>query len=275
LVFRHDQRLMWAISLVLILLLSFSGVGLLQRSPRFSASWIISGLAFLGFAVYFIRLLRTFRDVIAVSPQGAWKLSPQGSYTFIAWDDLDGVRERMRNLALIAKDGRQIKLDYQLEDFARLREFVVHYMAQVAHPQSHGERVFHRTWMGKGTLLSLAGAGFLFAGMNYLKGQHAASLFLFGVSILTLLAALRDPSLLVVGHDGIEIQSPLGSRNIPFRAISGIRLVNRQHDGYFWSIVVIDRKTGGPLRLFRFREGPVALRDSLHAAWVSARRKAV
>jgi len=40
--------------------------------------------------------------------------------------------------------------------------------------------------------------------------------------------------------------------------------------GNVWAAVIINRQNGKPIKLFRFREGSIALRDALQSAWKAA-----
>ena len=67
------------------------------------------------------------------------------------------------------------------------------------------------------------------------------------------------------------ITYPGWKQNIDFRTISGISLTDiAVGKGNVWAAVIINRQNDKPIKLFRFREGSIALRDALQSAWKAA-----
>ena len=85
----------------------------------------------------------------------------------IAWCDVANVNADDTQQRLVLSDAtgdRSIRLEYQLENFGRLREFVLSHAAAPTHLHASGTNVFHRTWINKGILLSGTTCFFLLHG---------------------------------------------------------------------------------------------------------------
>jgi hypothetical protein len=219
--------------------------------------------------------LRSFgrlRDSVAVNSEGIWYLPRKGEPTFIAWGDVATVSAQDTQQRLVLRDEtsrRCIRLEYQLKDFGQLRDFVLHHTeATRLHAPATG--VFHRTWINKGILLGATVAFLSFAWLSLHQGQPVPSLFFVGFAGLFLVALARDPTRVVITREGVVIKYLGWKRTIPFDAISAITLTDVQDRGNVWAAVIIERRQSGPLKLFRFREGSIALRDALDSTWRSA-----
>jgi hypothetical protein len=109
-----------------------------------------------------------------------------------------------------------------------------------------------------------------FAWLSLHQGQPVPSLLFIGVAGLFLVALARDPTRVVITRETVVVKYLGWKRTIPFDTISGIVLADVQDRGNVWAAVIIERRQGGPLKLFRFREGSIALREALDSAWRSA-----
>lgn len=219
--------------------------------------------------------LRSFgrlRDSVAVDSEGIWYLPRKGESTFIAWREVGSVsaQDTQQRLVLLdATGGRRIRLEYQLEDFGRLRDFVLHH-TEATRLRAPVTGVFHRTWINKGILLGVTLVSLSFAWLSLHQGQPVPSLLFVGVAGLFLVALTRDPTRVVITREAVVVKYLGWKRTIPFDTISGIVLADVQDRGNVWAAVIIERRQGGSLKLFRFREGSIALREALDSAWRSA-----
>jgi hypothetical protein len=69
----------------------------------------------------------------------------------------------------------------------------------------------------------------------------------------------------------VVIAYPGWRRTIDLHSITGISLKDiPDSKGNVWAAVIINRQNGKPIKLFRFREGSIALRDALQSAWHAA-----
>lgn len=222
------------------------------------------GVAVCGlFATLGMRSFGRLRNSVAVSSDGIWYLPRRGEPTFIAWFDVASVKANDTQQRLVLADGtghRSIRLEYQLTNFGKLREFVVGHTAAQTRLDANAPSIFHRSWINKGLLLFYAALFIFFA---YLSHVH----FLIGIACLLLGAITQDPLFLVITSDAAVIKYPGWERTIHFGSISGIELVDVYNRGNVWAAVVIKRKNKKPLKLYRFREGSLALHDALQTAW--------
>jgi hypothetical protein len=101
------------------------------------------------------------------------------------------------------------------------------------------------------------------------QGQPGLSLFFIGFAGLSLGAITPDPVSVEIMREAVVVEYPGWKRAIPFDAISSIALKDVHNRSNVWAAVVLERRQGKPIRLFRFREGSVALHDTLQSAWQS------
>jgi hypothetical protein len=229
-------------------------------------------VVFGSFAALCLRSFDRLRDSVAVNSEGIWYLPRKREPMFMAWADVARVRvqDTQQRLVLFDATGcRRIRLEYQLEDFGRLRDFVLRHTKAMRLREPTMD-VFHRTWINKCVLLGGAVPFLLFAWLSFHQGQPGPSLFFVGFAGLLLVALTRDPTRVVITREAVVIEYPGWKRTIPFDAISAIVLTDQQDRGNVWAAVIIKRRQVGPLKLFRFREGSIALRDALDSAWRSA-----
>jgi hypothetical protein len=220
------------------------------------------------FAALTLRSCVRFRDSIAANSDGIWYLPRKGESTFISWCDVASLKAHDTQQRLVLADAtgsRSIRLEYQLEDFGRLREFV---LTNTAHASP--ANVFHRTWINKVILLSGTVIFLVLAWLSHHQGQLGPSLFFIGFASLSLGAITQDPVGVEITREAVIVEYPGWKRTIPFDAISSITLKDVHNRGNVWAAVVIELRQGKPIRLFRFREGSVALHDTLQSAWQSA-----
>jgi hypothetical protein len=227
---------------------------------------------FAAFGLIAFRSSGRLRDTIAVNSDGIWYLSRSGQSTYIAWSDVASVKvlDTQQRLLLSDKsDSRRIRLEYQLEDFAKLRDFVLSHTTALTKPHSPRSNTFHRTWINKTVLLVFAGSSLLIAGLTV--GQPKVFVIAIGFAVAFLASLTQDPTTLQITKDAVVITYPGWKQNIDFRTISGISLTDiADGKGNVWAAVIINRQNDKPIKLFRFREGSIALRDALQSAWKAA-----
>jgi hypothetical protein len=231
------------------------------------------GAAILAAAgIFTFRSSGRFRDTIAVNADGIWYLSRSGESTYTAWSEVASIDARDTQQRLVLRDAsgsRRIRLEYQLEDFAKLRDFVLSHATSLQKPHGPSPTLFHRTWINK--CLLFGGAGFSFFLARFSVGQTGPmDIFVgFGVACLGLLS--QDPTTLEITKEAVVIAYPGWRRTIDLHSITGISLKDiPDGKGNVWAAVIINRQNGKPIKLFRFREGSIALRDALQSAWHAA-----
>jgi hypothetical protein len=217
-----------------------------------------------------LRIVRYSRDRIAVNSEGVWYLARNGPSSFMTWSNIAAVRadDTMQRLILTDTSGTiVIRAEYQLENFATLREFVLSHMPNAAGQASLSTRVFHRTWINK-IILTLLGLPFLAISVRcYREGVSDGFYITLAIGMYALLLISFDPVGLIVENGGLVIRYPLWKRSIPFESIAGIALQDVNSRGNVWAAVVLERKRKRSIKLFRYREGSIVLNDVLQSAW--------
>ena len=262
-------------SLISLGFMAFTLVERLTDAAHVPLAVVLLCVIVLGsFAALCLYNFRKLRESVAINSQGVWSLPTKGEPTFIAWRDVANVRADDTGQRLVLLDGTggsSIRLKYQLQDFGRLREFVLRHTAESARRCAPGVNVFHRTRINKVILLGFAVPCLFLARLGFHQGQPRASLFFIGLAGLIVASLTQDPTHAVITRDAVVIKYPGWKRVIPFHSISGIVLADQyDRNCNVWAAVIIERRQGRPLKLFRFREGSLALHDALYSAWRSA-----
>ena len=245
-------------------------MAVLHPSDRGSVAIAICSLvAFGGFSALTLRAFFRFRDSVAVNREGVLYLPKSGEPKFISWSDAD-VRADDTGQRLVITDQaktEKIRLEYQLENFSKLREIVLEHTASQIHRNAIGIRVFHRTWINK-IILATFSLVFLLLSVAFV-GQAAGgpSFFLLALGAAPVLLIVRDPLRVVITESAVVIEYPGWNRKIPFDSISGIEIKDVSDRGNTWAAVSIARKNQRPTMLYRFREGSLALSEALQSAW--------
>jgi hypothetical protein len=224
------------------------------------------------FATLALRAFHRFRDSVAVNADGVWYLPRKGEPTFIAWVDVANVKvdDPMQRLVLFDSTGsRRIRLEYQLENFGQLRDFVVAHTAS-DRLWSPAVNVFHCPWISKGVYLACAVLILILAWPNIHAGRVVPSCIPVGLAAMFLSGLTQDPTRIVIAADAIVIEYLGWRRTIPFNVIAGIDLADIRNRGNVWATVIIKRQRGRPIKVWRVREGSVSLHEALQSAWRAA-----
>jgi hypothetical protein len=223
------------------------------------------------FSALTLRSFRRLRDRVAANSEGIWYLPRKGEPTFIAWCNVASVKAddiQQRLVLCDATSGRSIRLEYQLANFGRLREFVLGHTAPAMRLHASDANIFHRTWINKGILLSATAFFLLLAWLSH-QSQLVPSVVFTAFAALSLWVVARDPVRVKIMREAVVIEYLGWKQTILFDAISRVSLTDVPMRGNVWVAVLIERRQGKPIRLFRFREGSVALHDALQSAYQS------
>jgi hypothetical protein len=273
LIFRFPSSLPWMMlgcSILGVAFMVFACVTWLAESNRYLPVLVFLCVVVCGpLSALALRSFCRLRDSIAVNDQGIWYLPRKGESTFIGWCEVARVMacDTQQRLVVVDSTGKSIRLEYQLEGFGRLREFVLgHTPLQTRLPRP-GETVFHRSWINKVMLLGSI-VVFLMAGWasNH-QGQPRAALAFIVFAVALLFSITSDPLRLLVGQQSVVIVYPGWERTVLFKDIDGISLADESLRGNVWAAVVINTLHGRPIKTYRFREGSLALYETLYAAW--------
>jgi hypothetical protein len=277
-VFRFSAGLAWLMltcSLLFFGLVAAAVVVQVADPDRISFPLVVICFFLFGtFSLLSIRSFSRFRDSVAVHAEGIWYLRRRGEATFLAWPEVAKIQANDTQQRLVLSDasgGRRIRLEYQLENFRKLREFVLSRASAPARAHAADTKVFRQAWINKGILLGLAG-GFLVAGEMTHQRKTASALYTAAIGVLMLGGITRDPTSLRITDDAVVIHYVGWKQTIEFQTITSISLEDIEGRGNVWTAVTIKREQGEPIQLFRFREGPIVLNDALQAAWKSAVR---
>ncbi len=107
---------------------------------------LIGTAEFRGFEVLFIGILRKWSDRVAVDDRGLWYLPHKRLPNLLRWEEIANVEARDIARRLIVGDApgvRRIKLEYQLENFDKLRDIVLE-RAAARRAQGSARSVFNR-----------------------------------------------------------------------------------------------------------------------------------
>jgi hypothetical protein len=206
------------------------------------------------------RFLRSSRARIAVNSEGIWRRQG-GSTDFLAWSDAASVRANDALQRLEITDGRDlttIRVEYQIGNFERLRDYILSHSTQQAQLEKVGMTVFHAASGNRIVYGAVAATLLFFAYLSQHHSGHTLVLPLL-IGVVLLFLVLREPRKVVIGHDGIAIQHIGYQQDIPFNSIAGVSIVDVRYHGNVWPGVVITTIRGARIRLTRFREGSVAL----------------
>jgi hypothetical protein len=194
-------------------------------------------------------------------------LRASGSQLVMRWDEIVQIRERflLRRLELVDIRRRVLPVEFQLRDFARLREIIQERIPSLRdrHARAHG---FRRYGLGRWPLIALLAflVGFALVAVFASDWRGALSLTAFA----GLLAAwtFTEVRSVRVGPHEVILQRFIGARRIPYTAITRIDLVDAESEGVAAGVTIALR-SGAEIKLQGFLEGYLALFDSLSEAW--------
>lgn len=281
--FKMSSAIVWLLRVATVLVLSFLVIPIIGvMTDRngvaigiLAASVVVCGVL----SAYCWRAQARALNQFAVNETGIWRLPPKDEPLFIAWSDIGSVRADDTAQRLILSDrsgGRTLWLEYQLDDFSILRDYVLQHTTPASLVGAAGQSVFHRTWINKGVMALVSTPFLVFAVAAYPHDGPGLSLILLVVALLCLAPILGDPLSLSIETSGFVIHYPGWKRKIPFGEITSVTLnEENSNQGNVWAVVVIALKHRKPIKLYRFREGSLALRQALQDALSSASTGAV
>lgn len=216
--------------------------------------------------------LRLF-DHVAVNSDGIWYVPRNRQFIFLAWHDVGTVvAQDVQQRLLIVDAARRttIRLEYQLAHFPRLREFVLSHAPARPSGDTRPIPTFHRTWINKLVFLFFSVPPLLVAWTAAGQRQWGASVMFVVFATALLFSITLDPLRVLVEPQAIVIAYPGWKRKIPFSQVTDISLADESFRGNLFAVVIIRKSQGKPIKLYRFREGSLALYETLNAAWRGA-----
>jgi hypothetical protein len=266
--FKSSAGLVWLLRFFVVFFLGVVGLGVFalatDRNP--AKDWpMLPPVMLFGvcFAVLSWNAIGRARDQIAVDEAGIWRLPPKGEPVFIAWRDVGVVRadDTMQRLIVSGRSRAHIvRLEYQLDDFSTLRDYVIQHTVPATRAKQTSGSVFYRTWINKCILLFFVSLYIVAAVFIFAADRRGFSTFFFGMAALTLVPVVRDPLSLTIKSDRVVINYPGWKREISFSEIDSATLSNISGKGNVWARVVIS------LKHQKFRDGSLALLQALQDA---------
>jgi hypothetical protein len=236
---------------------------------------LVEVLVFGGAAGLCWNILRHSRDQIAANDDGIWRLPHNGAPLFIAWRDVATVRaDDVRQRLVVSDRGRTrtILLDYQLQNFPALRDDVLRHTSQATRATPAADRVFHRTWINKVIVTAIAAPWLCLAGVAWAQVGWRAAALLLPIFLLFLSPIAWDPLSVEIARDRVVVRYLGWRREVAFADIASVTLADKSYQGNVWAAVVIARRNRRPIKLYRFREGSLALMEALRGALEDANK---
>ncbi len=209
------------------------------------------------------------RYQIAVDDDGVWRLPNKGQPVFIAWSDVATVRADDTMQRLVVADrthDRTIKIDYQLNDFSTLRDYILQHTTLESRASPTGKLTFYRTRINKIVLLASSIPNFAVGILILLGANSTIGLLYLTLPMSLVFLVTRDPLSLAITPNRVVIHYPGWERSISFSEISSVTLSDDSSRGNVWFAVVITLRRGKAIKLYRFREGYLALLEALQNA---------
>ncbi len=260
-----------------ILFFGFMAFGLalpITDPAHTSPAIMILCVAFFGlFGALALQAFTIALDTVAVNSDGLWYLHRKGGRTFIAWSDVGSVSARDVGQRLVVTDlsgNKKIKLEYQLENFEKLRAFVLEHSA-AARLRTPAVTIFHRNWVNRGLLLVGFVTTLFFTCLCIRQGQPKPAPIFLGFAVLALVGLMREPARVEITNEAIVVIYLGWNRTLPFDSITNIEFVDLHDRGNVRPTVIIERLSGKPLKLGGYREGSIALNDAISSAWRASR----
>jgi hypothetical protein len=264
--------------LLLILLIIFGGMLIGMSYARFSDPKLTSrifilGLTFFGSLFWYsIYCLARIDDYLQINEIGITYVSKKGSSTFLPWGSISEIRGRimLQRLELYDTNGhRAMTLEYQLENFNQLRNFIHERTRQLREKHSE-EKIFYRSSYFYGMFSSLV---LLFGAMAWflLITSHIIGAILFAIcSVLFTLLIFCDTRKIKIEPLNVVLINWFKEKVIPYSEICDITLETQSIGrGQKMTIVFIELLNGKNIRLSWFKKGEDVLFDSLRSAWAS------
>lgn len=180
-------------------------------------------------SILFIVMLRHQRGYVVLLDSGIQQYLPNGSSLYLSWPEIKEIREnKIRGrLELIPIDNtnlKMMKVDYQLQNFARLKTLL--YEKTNSDDRDLLLSEFHRS-KGVQILMIIAGTVFGVPGIILLlKGRLAPAFILFLFTWGARFAYRSEISSVTIHDDHLSVNYPKRSRRIYFSSIKNLKLVS-------------------------------------------------
>ncbi len=238
---------------VIFITFGIGGLGIFwldpPRDPWGAAFILCAGLAFLLVGWYTFRVVPRLDAWIEADATGLTCCRPDGTRKTVNWHDVGKLRERplLQRLEFVAgNDSSVVRVDYQIERFAELREFIVSHLRDdvpLHFPVTCGKspRYF---------LVNIAGMALPAAGLIYLRDHHyLLSLGLFFVIYMIAWEFVSAPTAVTIMDQSLTVRFPFRSRTVYVFQIEGIRMEDRIVKGNRHPYVLLEVTGEKPIKL--------------------------
>jgi len=247
------------------------GIALLHFDPSQKSIWIaLIDIAVFGFLLWYsLKVWKKSDDYITADGSGLTYVSPKGTQVFISWREIADVRSRdvLQRLEIYNVSGRKLMdLEYQLENFERLRAMIVENGCLI---QSSSAR--RKTFVRSVRFNIFFFVAFVFFSIMTLWGlaqRQLIIILIFAVGeAATIVAWLREVQKVVLYDAFFERRFLLWKRRTLYSDIEKVD-INNVMDQYMNSVanVIITLHTGKQIELVGFREGSLSLFNALDTA---------
>jgi hypothetical protein len=230
---------------------------------------ILCGPIYAGFGSMGLALWRRRNEEVSTDSSAITWCPWRDRRVRIAWSDVTAIYERTQRMRLEIVDGlhhKVIPLEFQLTDFARLREIV-----RANTPQLRARHELMREFRRHALLLwdNVVGIVFFFplAVWAFAKGEPYAGVAFMGFVIFALAGYARATRSIDVGPQVLVLKAPLSTDVVPWRDVVAVALVDVPRLGGTVSTVRIQRRYGQPIDIKMVAEGTIPLFDAVDAAW--------
>ena len=227
-------------------------------------------LLVVGFGVECLGAAFRARGEVVVDEAAIWWIIGRKPPTSIAWSDVQSVRAADLMQRLIVSDriaGRTIRMEYQLNQFADLRAFVIAHTAASARWRPAPKATFHKSWVLVGMTVAGHALWLSCAIAALTQGQWIPGLGFLGFLVWLFAVAMKAPLRVTVRADQVEIFYLLRRKVLPIDDIRSATLADRlDSSGNSRSDVLLATTGQGVFKFTLYSEGCLALLQALQDA---------
>jgi hypothetical protein len=271
------RYIMIACSIGFLGLTAFS-VSLPLIEPQGSSLSVVFTCALLFGALSLLSISCVYKsfDRVAADDEGIWYLPRNRPARFIAWTQIRSVRAKEFLKRLVIDDlagSETIRLEYQLEDFSKLRTIVLNRTEDLRRRASSPSQLggdYHYILLFASVFVAF---GSIAAYAAYRREILMAALFFVLAAVHLFVVLALAVKKVKISPQGIYIKELGRQRSIAFGDIRDIELIS-VHGRSVSAAVLIETNSGEPITLNGYEGGSVALYDALHRAWSESPKNA-
>ena len=214
---------------------------------------------------------------VEIDADGIQTVLPGMAPSRLLWTQVRRIREKADSLDLQGDPGPTVRIEFLFANIERLREIIIHRCPQATPGRILGNSacgslpVSFRVPLGSFIFFFVFGALALAGGAFFCWQQQNLRLGLacIGLGCLLLIYKFFAWHSVTLAHDMITLQALLRRRNIPLDKIAGAEIqMVRSHGGHavrVLEIAILRLTNGKTVRLPRFKEGAIHVREAINA----------